>query len=306
VEKIYQHIEKLLAQHDYVVVPELGGFVTQWQSAILLNDRIIPPMHTIGFNALMQHSDGLLAIEVARGEGISYRKALELIENEVTELNKVLSEQNTANFGRLGVFAKYETGNLQFTPSSNSVFLPSNFGLNEIFISELKEIKNSTTNKVSFVLPTRRSFKYAAAAVLLFGMLMISPQVNDMRQTSTASLISLPSLQTEAIVDTVQIIQEPEAICPELTETVLENGIVENNDSALYHVVVASLPNKESAENYCEKLKHENFECAHVLAPIKSFRVALKSFENRDEAIAYMENLRKTDERFETAWVLCK
>jgi len=36
VGKINQHIEKLLAYHDYVVVPGLGGFVVQMQSASIL------------------------------------------------------------------------------------------------------------------------------------------------------------------------------------------------------------------------------------------------------------------------------
>ena len=44
VEKFFQHIEKLLAQHDYVVVPNLGGFVVQLQSAQLLSDQITPPV----------------------------------------------------------------------------------------------------------------------------------------------------------------------------------------------------------------------------------------------------------------------
>lgn len=82
--------------------------------------------------------------------------------------------------------------------------------------------------------------------------------------------------------------------------------MIQNNDSDLYHVVVASLPTRQSAENYCQTLKSENFECAHVLSPIKSYRVSIQSFVDRDEAIRYMENLRKSDSRFETAWVLCK
>ena len=72
VEKIYQHIEKLLAYHDYVVVPGLGGFVVQQQFACVYDDVLFPPSAVIAFNPLMNHSDGLLAIEVARAEGVTF------------------------------------------------------------------------------------------------------------------------------------------------------------------------------------------------------------------------------------------
>ena len=82
-ENISKHIEKLLAQHDYVVVPDLGGFVVQHESAQILPDMIIPPLSTIAFNPLMLHADGLLTIEVSRSEQISYRNAADFIRKEV-------------------------------------------------------------------------------------------------------------------------------------------------------------------------------------------------------------------------------
>ncbi len=106
---MFQHIEKLLAQHDYVVVPELGGFVLQNQSAVILPDRIVPPLATISFNPLMHHADGLLAIEIARTEGISYRAAMEYLEREVNEIRLKLNTQNFLEIGNLGTLQKNET-----------------------------------------------------------------------------------------------------------------------------------------------------------------------------------------------------
>jgi len=104
VEKFCHHIEKLLAQHDYVVVPNLGGFVVQIQSAEILTDCITPPLSTIGFNPLMHHADGLLAIEIARSEQISYRKAMEYIVNEVENIKSNLNMVGNVSFGNLGTF----------------------------------------------------------------------------------------------------------------------------------------------------------------------------------------------------------
>lgn len=306
-EKIYHHIEKLLAYHDYVVVPELGGFVVQSQPAYVYFDRITPPSVSVAFNPLMRHADGLLAIEVARAEGVTYRHAMEIIDQDVDKINQQLNNKGQIQFGSLGLLCKDENSNLIFTPDKLVSFLPNNIGLADLHVSEraLNDVSKSKT--ISFVIPTAKTFKYAAAAVLLFGMLFISPQVNDVKRSSSASIISLNSFCLDTLKPLVEKADEVVvAPCPEIVETKLPNGIVQNNDSDLYHVVVASLPTQKSADEYCEMLKESDFECAHVLEPIKSYRVSIKSFADRAEAITYMETLRKTDSRFETAWVLCK
>lgn len=301
-EKIYHHIEKLLAYHDYVVVPELGGFVVQSQTAYIYFDRITPPSASVAFNPLMHHADGLLAIEVARAEGVTYRHAMEMIDSEVDTIKKQLDIAGEIQFGNLGLLCKDENANIIFTPEKQLSFLPNNLGLTDLYVGERTFNNASTPKMISFVVPTVKTFKYAAAAVLLFGMLCISPQVNDVKRSSSASIISLDALKP-MLADVEGAVVTP---CPEIVETKLPSGIVQNNDSDLYHVVVASLPTQKSADQYCEMLKESNFECAHVLEPIKSYRVSIKSFAERAEAITYMENLRKTDCRFETAWVLCK
>ena len=131
-EKFCQHIEKLLAHHDFVVVPHLGGFVVQMQSAQLLPDRITPPLATIGFNPLMHHADGLLAIEISRSEHISYRMAVEYIEKEVEAINFRLKSTNQVRLGNLGFISKNESGNLQFQPIEKADYLPGNYGLTDV------------------------------------------------------------------------------------------------------------------------------------------------------------------------------
>lgn len=300
--KINQHIEKLLAYHDYVVVPGLGGFVVQHQSAKITAGHISAPTTTVGFNSLMQHADGLLAIEVARAEGITYRKAVEIIESEVKEFKNQLLKSTPHQLGNLGFFSLNENGSLHFVPCTKVDFLPLNIGLNELFVSELERKAEKEAKKISFVLPTAKTFRYAAAAVLLTAMLMISPQMNDVRRAETADLLSLSVLKPT--VKTV--VNDTLVLCPERSEAMLSDGSVQNNDSNLFHVVVASLPTQLSAEKLCESLKKEKFECAHVLKPVKSYRVSIRSFAEKAEAIAFMENLRASDERFKTAWVLCK
>ena len=300
--KINQHIEKLLAYHDYVVVPGLGGFVVQHQSAIISAGHISAPSTTVSFNSLMHHADGLLAIEIARAEEITYRKAVEIIDLEVKYIKSQLLTPLPFQLGNLGFFSLNENGSILFVPCSKVDFLPLNIGLNDLYVSELERKEEKAAKKISFALPTAKTFRYAAAAVLLAAMLIVSPQMNDVRRAESADLLSLsalkPTIETPA--------NSAPVLCPERSETQRPDGTVQNNDSDLYHVVVASLPTQLSADRLCESLKKEKFECAHVLKPVKSYRVSIRSFAEKAEAIAFMENLRNSDERFETAWVLCK
>ena len=296
-EKIYQHIEKLLAQHDYVVVPNLGGFVVQTQSAVLFPNHITPPLAIVGFNPLMHHSDGLLALEIARTEGISYRAALETIETEVEKIKSTLKNSKKFEFGNLGFLKINEDSSLLFSPKLNTDFLPINIGISEIYYTEIVNKKIKEPKKITFTLPSSQSFKYAAAGIIVFGLLFISPKVNDMRHANQAdfsSLIPIELPKNDLVIDSIAN-----------TVDSLASNNLQLNDTAKFHVVVASLPTQLSADKYCKELEKEKFVHAHVLPPAKIFRVAIQSFSKRETAIEFMEKLRLSDTQFKTAWVLC-
>jgi nucleoid DNA-binding protein len=316
VEKFCQHIEKLLAQHDYVVVPNLGGFVVQMQSAQITPDCITPPHATVSFNPLMHHADGLLAIEIARSNQISYRLAMEYIEKEVAIIKSQVTSKNSIQLGNLGTFNLNETGTLIFAPSKKTDFLPQNFQLSNLHISTKDSRKVENKKKVTITLPSTRLFKYAAAAMVIFGLFFASPKVNDMRrQSDTASLANLsfkprqvrvevakPDIKDSTIDSDSTKIAKTEKSAD--TPTIIENKITEEASSK-FHVIVASSSTKEAAERYCKELVGDEFPNTHVLPPAKTYRVAIQSFSNREEAIEFMQKLRETDSRFESAWVLC-
>lgn len=296
VEKFCQHIEKLLAHHDFVVVPHLGGFVVQMQSAQLLPDRITPPLATIGFNPLMHHADGLLAIEISRSEHISYRMAVEYIEKEVEAINFRLKSTRQVRLGNLGFLSKNETGNLQFQPIAKADYLPLNYGLTDIYIKARSLNSENESGKVTIQFHPARFYKYAAAVLLFAGLFATSNRVSDVRRAETANFASLTFLKSsEVAIDSV-------AALP--TDTV-DLSTNEASASFGFHVIVASLADQESADKYCKTLLNDNFANAQVLPPVRTYRVAIQSFSDRKQAIDFMENLRKTDSRFETAWVLC-
>jgi len=300
VEKIYEHIEKLLGRNDYVVVPGLGGFVLQQQSAAIIDNKLIAPRKTIAFNALMHHADGLLVIEIARTERISYRIAQELLQVEIKLFKKQLQVSGSFEFGNFGVFNLTDEGNYVFIPNTKAAFIPSNIGvvdlqLNDYTKQQLVPIKHKS-------LSTKSILRYAAVFALLISLMFVSEQHPDRSRTQSAAIVSLSKLTTVAktLTDTIAIADTTSQQAPQPTKDEM------TINTKAYHVVVASMPTQQSAEDYCKQLNELNFPAAKVLEPVKTYRVAIKSFTDKEEAIRYMENLRTTDERFSTAWVLCK
>jgi hypothetical protein len=310
VENFSQHIENLLVQHDYAVVPNLGGFVVQKQSAQLLHNRITPPLSVVSFNPLMQYADGLLAIEISRSKQISYRQAVEAIDDYVAHIWSDLRTNGRVQIGNLGKLIYGGMNSLTFLPNVNATFLPQNFELTDLYVSAISSREQQAERKMTITFPSSRTFKYGVAAAIIFGLLFISPKVTDVRQTDYASLASISFVDTttnsttgacvnDSTDNTVQL-NAVEPIRAVITKDSLSP--VENE----FHVVVASLPTQESADKLCKELAENNFSDAKVLPPVKTYRVAIQSFPNKNEAVRYMENLRKIDSRFETAWVLCK
>lgn len=303
VEKIYQHIEKLLGHNEYVVVPGLGGFVLQEQSASIVDGVISAPCKVISFNPLMHHADGLLVIEIARSEHVSYRVAQEMLSRETELLKQQLKTLGSYEFGNFGTFFQEGGSTITFVPNSNAAFIPSNIGLNDLLLPHNSVRHQQFTSNRQANYSAKILLRYAAVFALLMSMMFVSERRLENTDTQSAALINLSKLNSAVMrmaTDTLKVAAN------ELSQTQSGEEFEQPNDSVGYHVIVASLPTQLAADNYRKLLVDNNFATAHVLKPVKTYRVAIKSFASKSAAISFMEELRATDERFATAWVLCK
>ena len=305
-EKITLHIENLLCYHEYVVVPGLGGFVLQKQSAKITDNTIVAPRVCISFNALLQHADGLLAIEMARAEGVTYRVANGYIDSWVADIKSLLQHEALVALGNLGQLSLGESAQIVFHPNENNDFLPHNFGMHNIALIQSNTLPTSAPHKTMY---RPKFIKYAAAAVLVFSMLFVTPQLNDSRRVEQADLLSfvtqpnnVSQTNADAVYDTLDL--EPDTALQTIEPSMPE--VVETVELPRFHVIVASLPTLAGAELACQGLKNESYTSASVISAGKHNRVAIASFCDRSEAVQYMETLRNENQRFETAWVYCE
>lgn len=303
-ERIARHIETLIRRHDYVIVPDFGGFVIQNQHAVIHAESIEPPLATVSFNPLLNVSDGLLTIEISRAEKISFREASQLIEKEVAGLKLTLKNQKTVSCGNLGTLSVDSEEKIIFKPSLNGYLLPANYGLDTLHYSPFAESHIQEERKLVITLPpVRKIARYAAVGLIAVSMLLAAPTLNDARQNiaglNPASLLALSE-------KTIEQQNTPVATQAATVNPATEATTATPAEIVKYHVVVASLPTQEMAEKYCAELKTENYTNVHILPPSRLYRVVIESFSSKDSAVTYMENLRESSSEFSEAWVLCE
>jgi len=305
VEIIYEHIEKLLGLNDYVIVPGLGGFILQQQPALITGNQIIAPRKIISFNALMQHSDGLLIIEIARSKGLSFRLAQELLQSKTDIFKQQLFTNSSYTFGNLGTFYIDDVKRISFVPNANASFIPSNFGLTDFALPDNSAKRIDFAPKSSQKHSIKNTLRYAAMFALVFASALLTERNPITYDNQSAALVDLNLLNSQAKIqrDTLNKVDTTRQIINKSADLQDIDAASENEP---YHVIVASMPTLKMAEAYCAEVQKYNLPNARVLEPTKTYRVAVKSFTDRDEAIRFMEQLRTTDERFATAWVLCQ
>lgn len=148
-KNLIKHIEKLLPEHDCVVVPGLGGFVQNEVSARFdsRSDILYPEGKEICFNIKLTFNDGFLAQAYQKSLGLSFEDSNIQIRQGVQELLYKIDEGKYVSLGQIGVMWKNNQGQLCFRSETRSSFSPDAYGLSSFSYPTLEKRlrKKSTT-----------------------------------------------------------------------------------------------------------------------------------------------------------------
>lgn len=127
-------IHELLYHYDCVIVPSLGGFVTNHLPARLDKELHLfyPPSKEVGFNRQLDRNDGLLAHAYAHEQDLSHQAANEHIRQEVETYFNTLHEGGRVVFEKVGILYLDKEQNLQFSPDRSVNHLLDSFGLRKV------------------------------------------------------------------------------------------------------------------------------------------------------------------------------
>ena len=145
-----QHIETLLLEHDCVIIPGFGGFISNYEEAQYHTDNgsiFMPPHRSIGFNQQLQINDGLLVQSYMSAYDASYPAAHLQMEKEIEQMASQLELDGEYDFGAVGKLTKGLGEIISFDKSSSNIEAPSLFGLDSLSVMPVKSIIEKRENE---------------------------------------------------------------------------------------------------------------------------------------------------------------
>ena len=288
--KISYHIFNLLQEHDCVIVPNFGAFVARNISAKISRDgsRIYPPNKEITFNKSLIKSDGLLINRISSDENISYEMANDKLSNWVIKSHKKISKQGYIEIKNIGSIS-LENEKYIFTPSQNSIFLKSSYGLNSIDSNEIKRSTNSISNSY---------LKYAAILIVFLSLAGIFTKsyfdsVNEFNEASYA----------QANLEIEKKIQKATFNINSSLPTVKLPIQKQYGD---FHIIAGSFMLEENSLKMITALKNKGFIEARKVGVNKFglLQVAYNSYDTVEEARVALAEIRLSQDI--NAWLLIK
>ncbi len=139
--QVENYIQGLLFKHNCVVIPDFGGFISEFKSVEIhpITHRFIPPSKRIAFNEQLKVNDGLLATTIAREEGMSINEAYEVIKKFVSTIHEELRTSNNYVFYEIGKLFYNIENKLEFEPDTRMNYLEDSFGFQELFFKPIDE-----------------------------------------------------------------------------------------------------------------------------------------------------------------------
>jgi hypothetical protein len=309
---IEHYISQLLYRYQCVTIPGFGAFLTEIQSAQLIENShsFFPPKKVISFNSQLKNNDGLLANHIAQAEKTSYEYAISAIQFEVFNWKKALQENGFFAIKNVGNFSLNADNNLIFTPNDQTNYLTNSFGLSafvspvvkrEQFEQKIEALEeNIQENEIIEFIPERRSaniyFKYAAIFILGLGITGAVGYPIYQQQIADETILVEQSVQKKVqhkIQEATFFIENP---VPAVTISIKESKMS-------YHIMAGAFRDEKNAQKIFEKLSSQGYKARRI--PQNKFGLfpvlygSYATFAEAEKAKQEIQNTVNPD-----AWVL--
>lgn len=213
-----KHIRDLLFLEDYVILPGLGAFVSNFKTAEIREETqtFMPPSKEIGFNTELQEDDSLLVSFIAKEEGVDKEQARELVYNKIVEIKDKIEAGQRVSLEGIGTFNLSGDGVLSFRALAGSNFFIDSYGLSPFHFPVLEHEKEGFLKRTAIFRQSEPAIKellpgtkvvdkgaqsrtisriaIAVVALLLISLIPFNSKVADSLFRHPASLGPLPSL----------------------------------------------------------------------------------------------------------------
>lgn len=301
------YIKDLLQFHDYVILPDFGGFISNYEAAKrnMASATISAPTKRIAFNQSLREDDGLLVNYIAKNQACSIDFARNQVNNFVVNLNKELSANRNYVLEGIGRFIAIDETKIQFQPILKNNLLLESYGLERVVAQPIQRIKEAYNNKAvevaklsvetnsTDVKSTFRPWYFRAAAVLGISFLLTTMGMSLLSgNMDTAKMSFLPTQQQKEIITaTSGYTMNLEAVQTQdfkLYEAVQLKAAIENP----YYIVVGSFLSNVRMQRVINEMESKEFTVKTIPGPNGYTRVALVFDGNNTSKQSELQSIR--------------
>ena len=340
--KFTAYIEYILMTRHYCYVPGHGAYMLSDEPATEASVPAIgasssrlypiaPPRRILRFSAFHTHDDGILANLLMEAEGMTYDEACRYIERQVPLLSEdfideAMNDIDTDNYGfdeiRIETWKDIETrlnppvvaAEPKVTPqvSADTIAIPKVW-LKRVamiamvavfFFTNFIGLNPNDEQQIAavFNLPAWTQAEADPSADIddednPSDFLASLQPVNAIVPTDAAPVAVTPSVPTQAAVAAAPA--QP-AVAPAPAQPVAQ---APSQPLDRYYIIIASTVSREEAEAVSLRYARQGYTEAGVLVCGNLYRVFAQSFNDRDEASAYLHSLRTSNERLAKSWL---
>lgn len=323
--KIKDYIKELLFINQGVIIPELGGFVSEYEPAAfdVNENKFLPPSKKITFNAEYNYQDNLLAEFISKKEKIDIDQATKLIKDFAEDCSFKLNKGDKIDFPEIGVLTK-SGKSILFNQYKDANLLTDSFGLQSI---KTKPVENKKVIKPSVQKPKqKKSYKkliiLSSVAIIFLALVGLSWYFTngytnfdflalDSETENTDNQLALQN--AERTLDSIAKADSIKALINESIDenTDLKDALFYQEPSkkeqkpqySAFHIVAGSFRKMENAEKFSSELKSKGYNPKIIQSGDTLFRIAIYSYTDETEALKELYKLRQNSD-IKSVWIL--
>lgn len=323
--KIKNYIKELLSTNQGVVIPDLGGFESEYEPAAfdVNENKFLPPSKKITFNTEYSYQDNLLIEFISKKENIDKERSKNLLNDFVKETKQKLEKGEIIDLPGIGTLSQKVKGKILFTQDKESNLLTEAYGLQSI--STKQKISQNETIKKTNSAKQKKPYKSIIIGTSVIVILSLIALHTFLTEGPKFSFIS--SKEENIIVPSKNnTVNTPEKNLDSIAKTdsikgLINQSIDENTDKkdALFYkepkasnvkpkyskftIVAGSFKKMENAEEFSLKLKNKGYNPVIIQSDENLIRISIFSFTNETLALKELYKLREKSD-IKSVWIL--
>ena len=319
------YIRNLLYNHEVVIIPGLGAYLTKYKPAEIntSDNSVTPPSKYIVFNCSLTITDGVLANYIAAQKTISIQEAELYIEREVALINKKLDSEETILLDGIGYLSKKD-GIIRFEREQEANFFTDTFGLSKVEYKNV-DLKMTPKHEVVKTLTKKKSnsWVYVLLVFIIFGggitfiyfyyPGLVSRAIAVFRHpVAQHQLVPKDTLkdrhEESTRVDSLEkffdsATDKRKALAIKQAKPI--NSAKNIAQGTTYYIIAGSFNTFDRASRFSKQLGKQGNKSEIIQFNQNIFRVSLGEFDDKDKALAELEKIRRIKGN-ESAWLLSK